>query len=160
MLFQIYFPEYFKKPLPAFKPDWQSFPIIICLYAARYIGIIWDWCLPTDSIMGTLVEAAEEAPVNKDCSHHLNCFIMRWNKRTNRARERKGDQIIATDLFDCEPLKVHDTVLHHLHPPAVFVWCCSLTIFAAACEQRMGLQHGGRIGGGGSMGHFCIRQEM
>lgn len=69
---------------------------------------------------------------------------------------KEDDQFIPADLFECEPWKEHDTVLHHLHPPAVFVWCCSFTVFAAACEQRMGLQHGGRMGGGRQHGTLFV----
>lgn len=48
------------------------------------------------------------------------------------------DQKPQTSL-NCEPWKTLDTVLHYLHPPAVVVLRRSHTIFAAACEQRIGL---------------------
>lgn len=85
-------------------------------------------------------------------------FLTPEMKQDNQIGERRSSDI-AKDLFDCKPCKVCDTVLHHLHPPAVSVGSCSATIFAAACEQRTGLQRGGRMGGGGSMGHFVTDRK-
>ncbi len=51
----------------------------------------------------------------------LELLFRELKQEEEQVREREEEQFIATDLFDCEPWKVHDTVLHHLHPPAVFV---------------------------------------